>query len=98
VLWAGRPNPSVIFHREDLLLIPLRLMWGGCAIFWEASVLGLFSFGHSRPAPSFFARWGIPFVVLGQYAIWGRFLTADWRKRRTFYAVTNRRVLAVRKA
>jgi hypothetical protein len=41
--------------------------------------------------------WGIPFVVIGQYLIWGRFFYAAWKKKRTHYAVTTRRVLVVQK-
>ena len=37
--------------------------------------------------------WGIPFLLIGQYMVWGRFLLDAWLKRRTYYAVTNRRVL-----
>jgi len=94
VLWTGRPSPKVIFHREDLYLVPFSFLWGGFAIFWEASAGGLF--GHSRGVPSaFMLLWGIPFVVIGQYLIWGRFLYSAWKKKRTFYAVTNRRVIVV---
>ena len=39
--------------------------------------------------------WGVPFVVIGQYMIWGRFLFDAWLKRRTYYAVTNRRILVL---
>jgi len=93
VLWAGRPNPGVIFHSDDWYMIPFSLLWGGFAIFWEAGVLGYL--GHnSKGAPSvFMALWGIPFVVIGQYFIWGRFFYDAWLKRRTYYAITNRRVL-----
>jgi hypothetical protein len=92
IFWAGRPNPSVIFHSDDWYLIPFSLLWGGFAIFWEASVLGYL--GNSKGAPStFMSVWGIPFVVFGQYMIWGRFLYDAWLKRRTYYALTNRRVL-----
>jgi hypothetical protein len=39
--------------------------------------------------------WGIPFVLIGQYMIWGRFFYTAWKKKRTYYAITNRRVIVV---
>jgi len=39
--------------------------------------------------------WGIPFLVMGNYLVWGRFLWDAWLKRRTYYAVTDRRVLVL---
>ena len=95
VLWTGQPSPSVIFHRQDGLLIPFSFLWGGFAIFWESLATGHGPASHGNPAPWFFTLWGLPFVVIGQYLIWGRFLYAAWLKRRTFYAVTNKRVIAV---
>ncbi len=96
-MWGGQPSNRVIFHKSDGLMIPFSLLWGGFAIFWEASVLGLTFGNFSKAAPSFFGLWGIPFVVIGQYMIWGRFLYAAWLKPRTFYAVTDRRVIVVQK-
>jgi len=94
VLWAGQPNPRVIFHSDDWTMIPFSLLWGGFAIFWEATVLGFW--GHPKHSPPvFFVLWGIPFVLVGQYLIWGRFLYDAWIKRRTYYAVTDRRVLVL---
>ena len=94
VYWAGMPNPGVIFHSDDWAVVPFSLLWGGFAIFWEAGVLGYWR--NSRGGPSvFMAIWGIPFIIIGQYMIWGRFLVDGWLKRRTYYGVTNRRVLIV---
>jgi hypothetical protein len=94
VLWTGKPNPSVIFHSDDWYLIPFSLLWGGFAIFWEAGVLGYWGNGAKGGTPSvFMSLWGIPFIVIGQYMIWGRFLYDAWIKKRTYYAVTTRRVL-----
>ena len=93
--WADQPNLSVIFHKEDLFLIPFSLMWGGFSIFWEAGVLGLWGSSAKTGAtpPLFMALWGIPFVLLGQYLIWGRFLHAAWKKKNIYYALTNKRAL-----
>ena len=92
--WAAMPNPGVVFHSDDWSVVPFSILWGGFAIFWESGVLGYWGNGtKNHSAPWFFELWGIPFVIAGQYFIWGRFLTDAWLKRRTYYAATDRRVL-----
>ncbi|MGA7245652.1 MAG: hypothetical protein WBX19_20890 [Terracidiphilus sp.] len=96
LLWSGQPLRKIIFHQRDLFTIPFSLLWGGFAIFWEWGATGHFrGSASSHPAPTFFTLWGIPFVLMGQYLIWGRFLYTAWKKGRTYYAVTNRRVIVV---
>jgi hypothetical protein len=84
LLWAGQPRPGVRFSKADLLLVPFSLVWGGFALVWEAGVL----FAH---APWFLCIWGVPFVLMGQYIIWGRFLVDARRRSRTFYGLTQDR-------
>jgi uncharacterized membrane protein len=86
--WVGRPDPTKHFTPADVFLIPFSILWGGFSIFWEASAIG----GGGGP---FFALWGIPFVAIGLYFIFGRFIYKANRKRRTIYAVTSRRVMAI---
>jgi hypothetical protein len=98
LLWAGKPNPGKIFHSDDWYTIPFSLLWGGFAIFWESGVLGLWGHGSKHPAPFFFVLWGVPFVLIGQYMIWGRFIYDGWLKRRTYYGITNRRLVVVQES
>jgi hypothetical protein len=70
--------------------VPFSLLWGGFAIFWEAGALG-----YCGGPSLFMVIWGVPFVLIGQYMIWGRFLYDAWLKRRTYYAITNKRLLIV---
>jgi hypothetical protein len=96
LLWSGQPLKKVIFHQRDLFAIPFSLLWGGFAIFWEWGVTGhLGRSTNPHTVPTLFELWGIPFVVMGQYLIWGRFIFTAWRKGRTCYAVTNKRVIVV---
>jgi hypothetical protein len=90
VLWKGSPNPKKIFTKADFLLIPLSIMWGGFAVFWEYSILSI-------RAPFFFKLWGIPFVLIGLYFIFGRFFWKAYRKSKTLYVVTNKRVFIIYK-
>lgn len=97
VRWIGKPDANRIFSPGDVFFVPFSLLWGGFALFWEAGVLGLFSSSPARGGAWWFgALWGIPFAVIGQYLIWGRFLYRRWDRRRTIYAVTNQRVLSLK--
>jgi hypothetical protein len=90
------PDSTVIFHSDDWVMVPFSLPWAEFAIFWEAGVLGYWGNGpRNGHAPWFMVPWGIPFVVIGQYMVWGRFFYDAWLKRRTYYAITNRRVVVL---
>lgn len=98
LLWAGKPNPRVIFHSDDWFMIPFSFLWGGFAIFWEAAALGFWGHNSKGTPPLFMAIWGIPFIVIGQYMIWGRFVYDSWLKKRTYYGVTNRRLIVLQES
>ncbi len=92
LLWCGQPLKRIVLRPSDWYAVPFSIMWGGFALFWESVVLGHGSL-NLKHSPDFFVLWGIPFVLVGQYMIWGRFLYTAWLKGRTYYAVTDRRVL-----
>ncbi len=87
LLWQGGPDPAVLFTRQDLFLVPFTLLWAGFTCTWEVTAL-------TSGAPEF-ALFGIPFVLIGLYMVAGRFVFKRRQKRRTVYAVTSQRALAV---
>ena len=86
ILWSGKPEEGILFKKADIFLIPFSLLWGGFTIFWEISVLRI-------NAPLFFSLFGIPFVLFGLYLMIGRFFYKKHKKRNTYYAITDQRVL-----
>ena len=88
LIWVGQPRGGIVLKASDAFMIPFSLMWGGFAIFWEASVL-------TADAPFLFKLWGIPFVVVGLYLIFGRFIIDAKQRSSTSYGVTNERVIIV---
>ncbi len=96
VLWVGQPEPSVFFSSADAFLVPVSILAGTRAIHFGAKyVLKLLAYGVTLESVFVSVAIGLPFVAAGLYLILGRFVYKLWRKRRTFYAVTDNRAISV---
>ncbi|MBE9583944.1 PH domain-containing protein [Mucilaginibacter sp. JRF] len=85
-LWVGKPKAGIQFRKSDALFIPFSIFWAGFAIFW---FVGVFMSG----APYFLLFFGIPFVCAGLYITVGRFFYDSYKRGKTLYAVTDKRVI-----
>ena len=86
IVWSGEPIRHRLLRIEDAYLIPFSLLCGGFAIFWEAGAV------ISARDP-FAVLVGLPFLLVGLYLIFGRFVVRAMASRKARYLVTDRRVV-----
>jgi hypothetical protein len=92
LLWCGQPRGGVRLRPQDALMIPFSLLWGGFAIFWEYMVLHIPA-KSPGPVGIMFPLFGIPFVTMGLYIIFGRFFVDAKIRAHTYYGVTGERII-----
>ena len=90
VVWNGRPGKGNLLTPYDIFMVPFSIIWCGGAIVWETVVL-------TMPAPLFFKLWGIPFVCVGLFMVFGRFILKSYIRKKTIYVITNKRIFSFRK-
>ena len=89
VLWSGQPNPSKLFTKTDLFLIPLALA-GIIAGGWD--IYNALSF-ETLVTSFVFILFAVIFFPFAIYMAVGRFFAKAYFKKRTVYAVTDKRVM-----
>jgi hypothetical protein len=85
LIWTGQPKKGIVFRTADFFLIPFSLFWCGFAIFWFVSAL--------CSGVPFFALFGVPFVIIGLFYVFGRFIIDAKQRANTFYALTEERII-----
>jgi len=91
ILWVGQPNPKIHFTSYDAILIPFSLLFSAVMIFVFVMSWSIMQ-DDSRIFSLIFMAF---FIVSGLHFVFGRFYTKAWKKKRTYYAVTNERVLSL---
>jgi hypothetical protein len=99
LVWSDRPKQGLRLQAGDVFLIPFSLLWGGFAFIGEASVTGLLPIlPKGLPSPLLYSLLGIPFCLVGLYLIVGRFFFDAYARGKTWYGVTDRRVVVLKSA
>ena len=87
IIWTGQPDTKKLFTRADIFLVPFTLLWTGMPVFMVTT---------TRNIPfSIFMILPLFFIVIGMYITFGRFIVKTYRKKRTIYALTDRRVIEI---
>lgn len=84
-MWSGQPWQGLHFQRDDWWRIPQSIIQGVVLVF-----IGL-SFFHG--ATSLYALMGVALWLLAFYITLGRFFADAYWRSRTYYALTNRRII-----
>jgi hypothetical protein len=86
IIWSGQPQQGFLLRPSDALMIPFSLLWGGfmTSLFFDAVSGGVLDFF----APFFFL-----FFLAGLYVVFGRFFVDLAQRKKTFYALTNERII-----
>lgn len=84
ILWAGQPKGGFQLQIMDAFLIPFSLVWCGFSIFWMYM---------ASQVSVFFGLFGLPFVVVGIYLVFGRFIVDKRKRDSTVYGLTEQRIL-----
>ena len=88
VLWRGKPEKGNLVTSDDIITIPFSILWCGFACFWEYSVLKT----GFKP----FILFGLVFVCIGLYFVFGRFIHTAWKRKHTSYVITNQKIICKR--
>ena len=94
LFWADMPKQGIRLQAFDAFMIPFSLVWGGFSLFWETMAFSIPS-DKAGPASIIFPLFGIPFVLIGLYIMVGRFFYDAKKRSKTFYGLTNKRVIIV---
>jgi hypothetical protein len=89
LLWSGRPGTGFRFLSGDWYVVPFSLMWTGFVVTAFISVLRL-----NRPDPSWFIL--IPFLLIGFFLLFGRYIFDSLVRGRTYYGLSDERAIIVR--
>ncbi len=94
LIWAGIPTQGIVVRTSDVFMIPFSLLWGGFAIFWEVMALGIPK-DDAGAVAYVFPLFGLPFVLIGLYMIFGRFIYDAKKRAKTFYGLTDQRAIII---
>lgn len=84
IIWTGQPKQGMMFSAFDVWMVIFGFIWtsgvlGWIYAAWEAAI--------------WFAMFGLPFLLVGLYLIFGKFYFDTRSRASAIYAITNRRVI-----
>lgn len=96
LLWCGRPLGGFRLRPADAAMVPFGLFFLTFSIFLVVSAAwGASNAGGPGGLFAVFPLFGLPFVAVGFYMAFGRFFVDARVRSRTWYALTEQRIIVV---
>jgi len=99
LLWSGMPAGGIRPGPQDAMLIPFSIAWTSFSVFWEIMVCRGLSLDLSVQSGGWLSWmlpiWGIPFILIGLYLLFGRYWVDAKRRENTFYGISDDRVIII---
>jgi hypothetical protein len=89
LLWAGRPRRGFSFSLSDLGVLVFGLVFLGFACFWTYG-------SYAMAGDIWFSAFGIPFILVGLYLVFGWPMARMVGRNGSLYGVTDQRILRLR--
>lgn len=90
LLWHGQPRQGFLWRGSDWYFVPFGLFWLAMTVYMGVAMLTSDEEGLLAVA-----LFGVPFLLIGLYLVPGKFFLDARARRRTFYGLTDRRVIIV---
>ena len=92
ILWQGRPDTAVDLLQIKSFNVLFGLAYAGFALFWMSMSAAMVWSGPMGGGPfALFPLFGLPFFVIGLNVMGGKVFWDAYRRRRTWYTLTDRR-------
>ncbi len=89
LLWAERPKQGFAVRAVDFWVVPFMLCWSTGVVYSTVSII------KQEGASPGLLLFILPFILLGVYMLFGRFWIDARVRSRTYYGVTDQRVLII---
>lgn len=91
ILWSGKPESKSGFSIGNVFLIFFGIIWLSFSLFMEYNAIMV----YIETGFIIMALFGLPFVFIGFFLLFGLPLYAKKKKKSVYYAVTNKRLIIV---
>lgn len=96
LIWEGAPLPGMRFKPSDIFISLFGTFFFAFALFWTGMAMAVPS--NMGGFDLLFPFFGLPFMVVGAYMMFGRFFWEAYVRGKTRYALTSKRAIVAQSA